>query len=223
MKIIRTSKHPFIEGTHCGLLMNYISENPALDLHRIRSLIENPNTGSILLIKGDEGNGRTHLLSGIGNELQDDKISFSLLHSESLKEIFNIRKRQFENYLETCSYCLVDSIEFILSECSQAYNWVKQILRRFLIKGGKLVLTAENYVTKEEICDFFKPVSVIEAFTTFPSFETSKKIAKIYVRGDIVDANVEIIYEKSGSIREFINLLICLEAKTSQQLTNGHL
>lgn len=219
MKVIKTSKQSFIQLIHCGLFRNYISENPALDLHCIRNFIENPNSGSILLIKGDEGNGRTHLLSGISNELLNNKILLSSLHSESFKEIFSIRKLKFENHLVNCSYCLIDSIEFVLRENSPAYTWIKKVLRRFLIKGGKLVLTAENYVTKEEICDFYKPVSVIEAYTTFPSFETSKKIARIYVREDIVDANVETIYKKSGSIREFINLFICLEAKINRYST----
>ena len=93
-----------------NLLNGFFSDNPKADVEIVKLFISDEVLGEILIIKGEPGNGKRHLLQGAANELlkNDIKIVFPSPSPPSLFTIFKNDKDSFEKSLQNCSFCLID-------------------------------------------------------------------------------------------------------------------
>ena len=199
-----------------NLLNGFFSDNPKADVEIVKLFISDEVLGDILIIKGEPGNGKRHLLQGAANELlkNDIKIVFPSPSPSRLFTIVKNDKDSLEKSLQDCSFCLIDYLDNITeyhplrTDSPQVFNWLQEILTEFIKRGGRIIFSARKEITSKEISNYFKTDSVIEANTSYPSLETLKLIGKQHYSNEFVEKYAEEAYEQSSCVRVFMNRLL---------------
>ncbi|MBK9542606.1 MAG: hypothetical protein IPO49_09880 [Bacteroidetes bacterium] len=118
------------------------------------------------LIRSETGNGGTHLLSGLANRLIDQGQQIACLSCEGLVRIYNGDRIEFEDYLSSCSYWLVDQIDYFTGK-PDIFSWYSKLAKEFMQRDGKIVCSAYMDMTDHFIGSYLETNQVTELCTVF--------------------------------------------------------
>jgi len=188
----------FIKHT---LLSNFFSDNPEEDVEKVKLFISDQDPGKVLIIRGEPGNGKAHLLGGLASELFMNNIKIALLVKN---QVINFTKNDiigFKQYLQDCKFCLFDHLDSMI-DYSGTFNWLKIVITDFINNGGKFVFSTCKDITQKDCLKYFKTTSIIEVNTSYPTLKTLKLIGKQCIATNIVDKYANEAFSKSSSIRD---------------------
>jgi len=208
----KITSNPFQELTSTGYIETFFSDTPELDIDTLKVFLLNPENTDILFIRSLRGNGSTHLLGAATNLLMNRGKKFASMSCNGLERVYADQKEQFELYLESCEFFMIDSLPYV-TERPEVFSWLKNILLKFMSNNGKVIVTSNNKLTKEDLINYFKTTKIKSVNLSFMPLSVLKRASQIHATSDIVEKNAEQVYDESSSNRDFINQMISLQAQ----------
>lgn len=216
----------YVQLLNLGSLDTYKSENSEKDRMYIQSRLDsNFSNCNIFLIKSDVGNGGTHLLSGIANKLLISNKKIACIGSHELLQLKGVSIGDFENYLNSTEYCLIDNFNTFLRFGIYRFYEVQElikILKNYLKSGKKIILQCCLDTNNEEIKSILGDFILDEVTSVFPPLHILEEIGMLYYDYSLVKAYSSEIYNNGDCtcVRAYLCLLTCHYAKLQLELLN---
>jgi chromosomal replication initiation ATPase DnaA len=216
------TRHPlnkqYVYLTHCGLLSDFFSDTPAMDVEIVNGFLHEESATQVLLIRSEMGNGGTHLLSGAANVLLERGEVIACLSSEMLVRNMLIMADELRKYVMGCTHLCIDYIDHTASR-PDAFAKLQLLLQDYLQAGGRIIVSSSTEWTIQRLKQFLGPVSVVQVTTHYPDLPTLKKIGATNVSEQLVEELADKIYAEGDScVRTFIGKLIAVDARRSMNL-----
>lgn len=206
----------FVEGKNNNIAINAsksISENPGI------------NPFNPLMIYGEVGQGKTHLLHSIGNETHQNKKNHRIFYTTSEKftsqfisALRNNKVEDFTNFYMNIDLLLIDDVQFFYGK-EKTQEIFFHIFNHLNLNKKQIIITSDRSPKnldglEKRLVSRFKWGLTVKLEK--PSFETRKKILKQKIKFNKINISEEIIdyisFEVNTSVRELEGVIISLIA-----------
>ena len=206
----------FVQGKNNNIAINAgksISENPGI-------IPFNP-----LLIFGEVGQGKTHLLHSIGNKSNQNKKNHRTLYitseqftSQFISALRNNKVEDFTNFYMSIDLLLMDDVQFFYGK-EKTQEIFFHIFNHLNLNKKQIIITSDRSPKnldglEKRLVSRFKWGLTVKLEK--PCFETRKKILKQKIKSNKINISEEIIdyisFEVNTSVRELEGVIISLIA-----------
>lgn len=202
----------FKQLTNHNTFENFVSLHPDKDVNIAKHFVQESNGGELLFIQSNTGNGGTHLLNGLANDLKFKYIHhYMAFTSQGMLDAFYEQKYIFEAQTKYGHFMLIDDFKIILKN-KEVYNWLKNLLNTFILNGGRVALQSDYSIALNDIAEEFNHIPISSIKIKIPSYETLCAIGAMYVKnkdldGDILEDYKSTAFKKTHSVKDFISYL----------------
>lgn len=193
-----------------GTFAGYVSEHPELETRRALDFISGMDEARLLVIQSESGNGGTHLLSAIGNELQDKQVPFVSLSNGKTDELFRDYRRELAEALEGSSFFLLDYFPYYLHNIRMFVALMGE-LHGFLKAGKKVVIQTDFSLSLSEISLYFPDTTLTTIHCPFLSPPKLRELALHHVSSQTVDQFLPAAMAVRASNRVVVSYLVGVE------------
>lgn len=207
----------FKQLTNQNTFENFVSLNPDKDVNIAKLFVQEDSGGELLFIQSNTGNGGTHLINGLANDLKFKHISYMACTSQGVLDAFYKQRYIFEAQIKYARFMLIDDFQIILKNI-EVYNWLKNLLNTFMLNGGRVALQSDYSIALNDIAEEFKHIPISSIKIKIPSYETLCAIGGMYIKINDLDEDIfedfkSIAFKKTHSVKDFISFLKMEQAK----------
>lgn len=204
-----------------GTFAGYVSEHPELESQRALDFISGKDEAQLLVIQSESGNGGTHLLSAIGNELLVRKIPFVSLSNGRTDELFHNSRTELAEALNESSFFLLDYFPYYLNNM-QMFVALMGELNSFLKAGKKVVIQTDFSLSFSEITLYFPGITLTSIHCPFLSPPKLRELALLHVSPHTVNNFFDAAMAVATSNRGVVSYLVGM-GEFGGQLTDLHI
>lgn len=203
--------------TNFNTFENFVSLHPQKDIEIAKLFIEENSGSELLFIQSNTGNGGTHLLNAIANDLKLKHFHYMAFTSKGMLDVFNEQRYIFEAQLKYIEFLLINDFHIVIKNI-EVNNWIKNQLNIFMLNGGRVALQSNYSLALNDVADHFKHIPISSIKIKMPCYETLCAIGKMYVENkefeeDTFNTFKSEAFKKTHSVKDFILFLKMEQAK----------